>query len=70
MQRKSHFSVGHKGLGVNSHQISQSTYSLLFFRGQIGYKSKTVVEDTLQKNKTMAQRCFSCLQIESFLNGA
>lgn len=39
----------------NSHQISQSTYSLLFFRGQLGYKFTRVVEDT-QKNKTAGHK--------------
>lgn len=39
----------------NSHQISQSTYSLLFFRGQLGYKFTRAVEDT-QKNKTAGHK--------------
>lgn len=39
----------------NSHQISQSTYSLLFFRGQPGHKLRGAVEDT-QKNKTAGHK--------------
>lgn len=52
----------------NSHQMSQSTYSLLFFRGQMGYESKTVVECT-QKNKIGNKGgCAACRS--SFSNGA
>lgn len=39
----------------NSHQISQSTYSLLCFRGQLGYKFMRAAEDT-QKNKTAGHK--------------
>lgn len=39
----------------NSHQISQSTYSLLCFRGQLGYKFTRAAEDT-QKNKTAGHK--------------
>jgi len=35
----------------NSHQISQSTSSLLLFKGQVGCESKAAVECS-QKNKT------------------
>lgn len=43
------------GITRASHQISQSTYSLLFFKGRTGYESKSLVEWT-RKNKTELQK--------------
>lgn len=43
------------GITRASHQISQSTYSLLFFKGRAGYESKSLVEWT-RKNKTELQK--------------
>lgn len=43
------------GITRASHQISQSTYSLLFFKGRAGYESKSLVEWT-RKNKTDLQK--------------
>lgn len=43
------------GITRASHQISQSTYSLLFFKRRAGYESKSLVEWT-RKNKTELQK--------------
>lgn len=50
----------------NCHQISQSTYSLLPSRGQMGRKSQRTGEDT-QQSRIRAQRGFSTAGSSSFL---
>lgn len=37
------------GITRASHQISQSTYSLLFFKGRAGYESETLGARTQEK---------------------